>query len=104
MNLRGSDHALTTCKGLADAHIARKEYPNALHFLTEAVDILETEFKDKPDEMFGVILMRKATCQFRCGEQEQAIGVFERGMDMFRKAGGKEQSESFASFLWSFQV
>ena len=103
LGLQTLDHATVTCKGLADAHIALKEYPNAFHFLNEAVRILEQEYGNKADEAFSVILMRCATCQFRCGEQSPAIETFDRGLKMFRDSGGKELSNAFASFLWSFQ-
>ena len=62
LNLRNRDHATTTCKGLADAHIGLKEYPNALHFLTEAAAILDKECHGEPDEMYSVILMRSNKC------------------------------------------
>jgi tetratricopeptide (TPR) repeat protein len=100
LGIRDTAH-VASCRGLADVHIAQKEYPNALHFLNEAVAILEVESPKSED--FAVTLMRQATCQFRCGEQSQAIASFERGLELYRQAGGNQFSSAFGSYLWSFQ-
>jgi tetratricopeptide (TPR) repeat protein len=100
LGIRDAAH-VASCRGLADVHIAQKEYPNALHFLNEAVTILEVESPKSED--FAVTLMRQATCQFRCGEQSQAIASFERGLELYRQAGGNQFSSAFGSYLWSFQ-
>ncbi len=100
LGIRDRTH-VASCRGLADVHISRKEYPNALHFLNEAVAILGEEAATSED--FAVTLMRQATCQFRCGEQSAAIASFERGLELYRKAGGNQFSSGFGSYLWSFQ-
>ncbi len=67
LGLKNVDHA-STCRGMADAHIGLKEYPNALFFLSEAVTILEKETPKSVD--LAIALMRQATCQFRSGEEK----------------------------------